>query len=202
MPSELDSNMERDILKEKKKDMVFNVKYIGESSRSLYERSCEHKSDFENLSEKSHILKHYLTYHKDIKREELEFGIRVRKKFQKAFERQVGEAIAIEQEQLKGTLLLNSKSEFNRCSVPRLTLGSYKENIEEMKEEEKQKKKLKDEIRMLKKRKTEEEGNLRELCDEMLKENYIPWKKRRIEEEMKREKENRKEEENWQRTLR
>ena len=84
------------------------------------------------------MLKHYLKCHKDIKREEMEFGIRVRKKFKKAFERQVGEAIAIEQEMLNDTTLLNCKSEFNRCSVPRLTLGTYKDNIEEMKEEDRE----------------------------------------------------------------
>ena len=155
-----------------------------------------------NLSESSHMLKHYLACHKDIKREDIEFGVRVRKKFIKAFERQVGEAIAIEQEQMIGTTLLNSKSEFNRCTVPRLTLGSYKDNIEEMKEEEKKKKKIKEEIRALKKRKTEKEGNLEELCEEMLRENYIPWKRRRIQEEIRIEKESRIEEENWERTKR
>ena len=93
-----------------------------------------------NLSEASHIVKDYLAYHKDIKRGDMEFGVKIRRKFTKAFGRQVGEAIAIEQEQTIGTTLLNSKSEFNRCTVPRFTLGSYKDNIEEMKEEEKQKK--------------------------------------------------------------
>ena len=180
----------------------FKVKYVGESSRSLYERSKEHREDYKNLSESSHMLKHYLACHKDIKREELEFGVRVRRKYVKAFERQVGEAIAIEQEQLKGTVLLNSKSEFNRCSVPRLTLGTYKDNIEEMKKEEKEEKRLKEEIRKLRKRKPEEEGNLKKICEEMISENYLPWKKRRIEEENKREIINKKEEEEWERTKR
>ena len=44
----------------------------------------------------------------------MKFGVRVRKKYMKGFERHIGEAIAIEQEQFKGTVLLNSKSEFNR----------------------------------------------------------------------------------------
>ena len=93
------------------------------------------------------MLKHYFACHRDLKREELRFGVRVRNKYVKSFERQVGEAIAIEQEQLKGTILLNSKSEFDRCSVPRLTIRNYKDNKEEMKEEEKMKRQLRGEIR-------------------------------------------------------
>ena len=177
----------------KKEKMEFKVKYIGESSRSLYERSREHKEDYKN---------HYLACHRDIKREEMEFGVRVRKKFVKSFERQVGEAIAIEQEQMKGTVLLNSKSEFNRCSVPRLTLGTYKDNLEEIKKEEKEEKHLKEEIRKLRKRKPEEEGDLLTVCNEIISENYLPWKKRRIQEEIVKEKVERKEEEDWERTKR
>ena len=50
----------------------------------------------------------------------------------------------------------------------------------------------------MKKRKTETEGNLEVLCKEMMRENYIPWKRRRIQEEIRREKEDRIEEENWE----
>ena len=32
-------------------------KYIGETARSLYERSVEHMTDYQNLSIKSHMLK-------------------------------------------------------------------------------------------------------------------------------------------------
>ena len=181
----------------RKERIEFKVKYVGESSRSLFERSNEHREDFLNLSEKSHMLKHYLTHHKDIKREELEFGIRVRKKFKKSFGRQVGEAIVIEQEILSGTILLNSKSEFNRCSVARLTIGTYKDNVEEMKKEEKEKNLLKEEIE-----KPEDEGDLEKICDDILKENYLQWKKRRIQEEIIKEKIERKEEADWERTKR
>ena len=139
--------------KENNRKKDFKVKYIGESARSLYERSIEHMDDFNSLSEKSHMLKHYLIAHKDMKREEVKFGIKVRNRYKKAFERQIGEAISIEQELMKNTTLLNSKSEFNRCTVPRLTMTTYKETEEEIEKEEKEKKMLKEEIRKLKKRK-------------------------------------------------
>ena len=148
------------------------------------------------------MLKHYFACHRDLKREEMRFGVRVRNKYVKSFERQVGEAIAIEQEQLKGTILLNSKSEFDRCSVPRLTIGNYKDNVEEMKEEEKMKRQLRGEIRQLKKRKTETEGNLLEVCNEIMVENYIPWKRRRIQEEIRKKEKDERESEEWERTKR
>ena len=43
------------------------VKYVGETSRSGYERIKEHYKDLENLSAQSHMLKHYIEKHKDIK---------------------------------------------------------------------------------------------------------------------------------------
>ena len=44
------------------------VKYVGETSGSGYERIKEHYKDLENLSAQSHMLKHYIEKHKDIKR--------------------------------------------------------------------------------------------------------------------------------------
>ena len=54
--------------KTEKKDVETknSYKYIGETSRSGYERSREHWEDFENLNPRSHILKHYLDKHQDI----------------------------------------------------------------------------------------------------------------------------------------
>ena len=41
-------------------------KYIGETSRSAYERLCEHWRKFKDLSTESHILKHYLRCHSNL----------------------------------------------------------------------------------------------------------------------------------------
>ena len=61
--------------------------------------------------------------------------------------------LSLQEVHVKNTTLLNSKSEFNRCTVPRLTMTTYKETEEEIEKEEKEKKMLKEEIRKLKKRK-------------------------------------------------
>ena len=51
----------------------FKVKYVGESGRSGYERSKEHVSDFKNLVDTSHLLKHYVLEHqKEMKLEDRE----------------------------------------------------------------------------------------------------------------------------------
>ena len=60
------------------KEKVYKVKYIGETGRSGNERGKEHSTDYERLEERSHLLRHYLLKHQDIKLEELEFGMRIR----------------------------------------------------------------------------------------------------------------------------
>ena len=76
--------------------------------------------------------------------------MRVKLKFKTALERQVSEAVEIHQAQLKGYTLLNSKSEYNRCSLPRLTVGDNKELLEKLIEERDKEKLLKEKIRNIK----------------------------------------------------
>ena len=71
-----------------------------------------------------------------------------------AFERQVGESVLIQQE-VSRHRILNSKSEYNRCALPRLTTKLGAEEFEEWKKELKEEK-LKEEdldkkIRVLRK---------------------------------------------------
>ena len=70
---------------------------------------------------------------------EIKYGMRVRKSFRSALERQVGEAIAIDMEQRRGLRLMNSKSEYNRCKIARINTKTNKEiekeNSEEVAEE-------------------------------------------------------------------
>ena len=40
--------------------------YVGESSRSIYERAREHMADREKHKEESHQIKHWLTSHEDL----------------------------------------------------------------------------------------------------------------------------------------
>ena len=74
---------------EKTKDAKNIVKYIGETSRSSYERLREHYKDFKNLSIKSHMLKHYVEKHKNIELKDMRFGVKVLRSYKSAFERQL-----------------------------------------------------------------------------------------------------------------
>ena len=52
--------------------------------------------------------------------EEMKFGGRIVDKPRTAFNRQISESVTI-QRQKKKNIILNSKSEYNRCALPRLT---------------------------------------------------------------------------------
>ena len=127
--------------------------YIGESSRSMYERGLEHLGDVEALKPSSHMLRHMLEMHKGEERSEIEFGCRVMKFTRSSCSRQVLESVLIQNH--RDHNILNSRSEFNRCAIPRLVtkLGDkeLKTWREEDKEREKMEEKLEEEIRMLKK---------------------------------------------------
>ena len=88
---------------------------------------------------------------------EIKFGMRLRGQFKTPIERQIGEATAILIDSKKeGISLLNSKSEFNRCSLPRITAGTHKEILDEMTEEAEEEKRMKADIRCMRKRRKEE----------------------------------------------
>jgi hypothetical protein len=90
--------------------------YVGESSRSLFERSKEHWSDFRRRTTDSHILKHWNNYHGA--EGSPKFKFKPVRFFRDALSRQVAEAIRI---QMRG-VTLNSKGSYNRCSIARLVL--------------------------------------------------------------------------------
>ena len=99
---------------------IRKFKYIGESARSAYERLWEHQHQLEQLSPESHMLKHIVERHPEEKIEDIEFRAKIIKYTRSAFERQIRESVLI-QENKDCHNILNSKSEYNRCSIPRLT---------------------------------------------------------------------------------
>ena len=143
----------RNNIQKRKKKKKYKYKYIGETSRSGYERGGEHMDDKRNFNEKSHMLKHCLIAHKDEDPADVKFGMRMRSQYKTALERQIGEAIAILEEKENMVELLNSKSEYNRCSLPRISAGDTKEWLEKLQEEETAEKQVKANIRCLKKQK-------------------------------------------------
>ena len=99
------------------------VRYVGESARSPYERGREHLADYKNLSTKSHMLKHQIIYHKEMK--SIKFKMEILEFHTTAFSRQIHEAVQIDLVSKSGDIM-NSKSEYNRCSLPRLTVEGGK----------------------------------------------------------------------------
>ena len=93
--------------------------YVGETSKSLYERGREHWKDFKSNLENSHIMKHHIIHHGGIG--EPSFFLRPVRYFSTPLTRQIAEAVRIEQ--WGESIVLNSRSEFNRSKIPRLTLG-------------------------------------------------------------------------------
>ena len=93
--------------------------YVGESARSIYERAAEHRQDSDDRSEDSHLVKHWRISHPELPTPP-QFSIQVVGSYRDALSRQVGEAVRID---LRGEDVLNSKAEFNRCRLPRLTIN-------------------------------------------------------------------------------
>ena len=103
---------------------------MGESSRSIYERSKEHQADKEARSEESHQVKHWLTDHPNLMSPPT-FKFSIIQSFQDHMTRQLAEAVRIE---LRGAGVLNSKAEYNRSRVPRMRV--FLEGWKKAKEQE------------------------------------------------------------------
>ena len=129
-------------------------KYVGESSRSPYERGWEHLNDLTTLNPRSHMLKHVLTHHPNEDMLSVEFGMSVKKFCKSSFERQILESVTIQHER-NNHHLMNSKSEYNRCSLPRLSTKMGDQEIKEYNLEQEQEKheeeNLEKKIRILRK---------------------------------------------------
>ena len=154
-------------------------KYIGETGKSVFERGLQHLADATQLKPSSHILKHYLESHEEEKLDEITFGMKIKCTAKSAFERQVMESVLIQQESSKHNIL-NSKSEYNRCALPRLTTKLGEEDFEKWKKEQIEEKKkeedLKKKIRLLRKERNKG-GN-----DQFNTRHLPPMKKRKLSE--------------------
>ena len=90
--------------------------YIGESGRSLYERSAEHLADAEKRKRCSHIFKHWALTHPELESQP-QFKFTVLKAHKTAFDRQLHEAVRIS---THGNL--NSKTEYRQNQIKRLAV--------------------------------------------------------------------------------
>ena len=117
------------------------VKYVGETARSCYERQKEHFRDYNNLNIRSHLLKHYMDVHQDIELKDMEVRVRIIGRYKSSFERQIGESIWLNSYLRDGVSVLNSKNEYNRCTIPRLGLDLIQmDEIDEYREKQEEKK--------------------------------------------------------------
>ena len=92
--------------------------YIGESSRSAYERSSEHLDGYKSRNTDNHMWRHAQSEHEG--NMNLEWKFTVIRVFQKALARQLNEAVRVK---LKGEdNVLNEKGVYNRCAVPELAV--------------------------------------------------------------------------------
>ena len=104
-------------------------KYIGESARSSYERGHDHLDDLKNLKNCSHMLKHYVENHEGEQLSDMQFLMKVKKFHRSAFERQISESVIIQANRHHN--LLNSRAEYNRCALPRLSLKIGDKHLKE-----------------------------------------------------------------------
>ena len=107
------------------------VNYYGESSRTAFERGQEHWNDYKAENEDSHMWKHVTAEHADVDKEKVVFSMKVMKNHRSALQRQVHEAILIELHE--GEPVMNSKGEYNRCTLPRLSVMFGENNCIESK---------------------------------------------------------------------
>ena len=146
--------------------------YVGETSRSLFERTSEHWQAADSMKEESHMVQHMEESHKGEGKPE--FNFKVVKTFKTALDRQIGEAVRIE---MRGNIL-NRKGEFNRCSLTRLGVDSQWEEQRWRKSWEEQEVKEQETLCLEESRKTKRGGNTQggnRLKRRKLEEGEVAW---------------------------
>ena len=147
--------------------------YIGETSRSVFERGTEHLADVRQLKTSSHILKHLVDMHEGEEDGSIDIRMKVLRFHRSAFERQIHESVKIQMS--RNHNLLNSKSEYNRCALPRISLKvgekDLKERKEEIEEELRKEEEIEEKIKNYKKQQKKIKKTWRQPCRKRIKLN-------------------------------
>ena len=106
--------------------------YLGESSRTLYERLKEHLDGEACENKENALWKHDVNHHRGIKQE---YSAKVIGRIQNPMKRQVTDKVLIERESNRQRLL-NSKNEWGGEGIPRITIENNKEREKEKDEQE------------------------------------------------------------------
>ena len=94
--------------------------YYGETCRNLNIRSKEHYKDCENKSKQSWMYKHIENEHRNLNGKECDFKWTVLNRFKKPMQRQLSEAINIDN--TNSTQLLNLKNEYFKANIKGIDL--------------------------------------------------------------------------------
>ena len=113
--------------------------------------NSEHQNDIDQLKTSMH--RHLIEMHGGEERSKVEFGIKVLKYTRSLFERQILESLLIQGK--RDHHIVNSRSEFNQCAIPRLVTKLGEKELKKWREEDKEmeqnEEKVEEQIRMLKK---------------------------------------------------
>ena len=99
------------------KDKGLKSLYIGETHRTLWDRTSEHLSKLESRAKDSALFKHWRTVHPE-NHQEPEFIVKKVGAYLSSTERQIREAIRIDMAQYDH--LMNSKGEWERQKLTRI----------------------------------------------------------------------------------
>ena len=155
---------------EEEKRKLKRFLYIGETNRSPYERALEHQNDVGACKTSSHMLRHLLEVHEEEEKDwkMIKFGMRIIRSTRSAFECQIMESVEI-QKARKTSNILNAKSEYNRCALPRLTSKLGEKDLDrwrkEDREEQEKEASLEEKIRIRKKNLAKERGRANRRID-------------------------------------
>ena len=98
------------------KENGLTVKYIGESSKPLFDRSQGHSNEFKSKVRTNALVIHNEVYHNSSK--EMNFEFKPVRTFRTALDRQLDESLRIQSAAKQG-ILMNSGCEFKKDKVPR-----------------------------------------------------------------------------------
>ena len=94
------------------------IQYIGESSRSFWDRSRDHQQALETANQKYAVVKHWLQDHSQ--QEPPKFKFEIISSHQTAIARQISEGLEIEK--ADPLTLINGKGEYGSNSIPRFKM--------------------------------------------------------------------------------
>ena len=179
-----DQELEEQVLNgHKKRKNAFNPKergvYVGESSRSIFERTKEQLEDARKDAPDSHIRKHWRECHPEDEQMP-HFRFKIIKTFKDSLSRQVAESVRIDLREG----VINSKAMYSRNRLPRLEV----EKPEWERNEEERKRKIQEwnqkENWDLRTKTQEEEESLRQVeeTENMMTESWRESRVRRVRE--------------------